>query len=203
MKQNWIAFGATVAAAGLGIAYWRLLATWTRFSASIGLNILLGMLHSDTRLPGYGPSAFGGFDHALTRDLEIATYRALDRLDPIEPHFTYSLAGSLMRCLAFDEAESLYAALIGRDPPFEAARLTLAMLDWQRGRKGEDRRFRSGVDRGRGKALDHVGIACDDAAAYARTTCAKHLPLEKQCRESREARGLASKVRSRREALLS
>jgi hypothetical protein len=67
MKQNWIAFGATVAAAGLGIAYWRLLATWTRFSASIGLNILLGMLHSDTRLPGYGPSAFGGFDHALTR----------------------------------------------------------------------------------------------------------------------------------------
>jgi hypothetical protein len=95
------------------------------------------MLHSDTRLPGYGPSAFGGFDHALTRDLEIATYRALVRLDPIEPHFTYSLAGSLMRCLAFDEAESLYAALIGRDPPFEAARLTLAMFDWQRGRKEE------------------------------------------------------------------
>ena len=118
----------------LAVVFWRPIATWSLFAVWIGLDTLVGELYTDSPASGYGPSAFGGYDHEGVRDLELAVQRTLVRLAPEEPHHRYALAGTLWRCRHFDAAESLYRALLAEDPPFTAAHLPMAMLEWQRGR---------------------------------------------------------------------
>jgi hypothetical protein len=117
----------------LCIVFWRALATWSIFSGWVALDILVGQIYSESPKSGYGPNAFGGYDHEGIRDLELAAGRTLIRLKPEEPYFRYAHASVLWRCLNFDDAARLFQGLLDEQPPYTPAHLTMAMLEWQRG----------------------------------------------------------------------